>query len=243
VNLIFLIIGLCLCTLTTTIFLVFKTKKNGLTTLFSKTIASFCFIMLAVFLSFSKNQVGYYASMPICLIIIGLVSSLVGNMIFELKAMYEFHQKQYLNFGIASFSIAQIFNIVAILTFVNTQTNLSALIISISIIALVSAILTFVYWIISSKLLKLKYKNHTILSIIYCFLILFVTILTCYFAIVLKNYYMLILALAFVLMSICSTMFSTQFFGNKEMNKTHIISSLATYYIAQVLISTFIYFI
>ena len=54
---------------------------------------------------------------------------------------------------------------------------------------------------------------------------------------------MLILAFAFILFSICSAMISTQFFGDKQKDKTHVVSSLATYYIAQVLIATFIYFI
>lgn len=242
-NLIFLITGLSLCLLTTTLSLVFKTKKSALSGSFSKIIASFCFVLLAVFLSFGKNQVGYYASMPICLIIIGLVSSVVADFAFEAKSMYEFHQKQYLNFGTVAYCVAQIFNISALLTFVNTQTNLGSFVVPMLIIVCICLLLTLSYYFIATKVVKFNFKKHTFLFMLYCFLVLVSTILSCYFAITLKNYYLLILSLAFILFSIFSVMLASQHFGDKQNDKTHLVLTNSIYYVAQILLAIFIYFI
>ena len=242
-NLIFLIIGLSLCTFTTILSIVLKNKKSAITALFSKIIASFCFVLLAVLLGFSKNQVGYYASMPICLIIIGLVLSVIADFLLEAKTMYEFHQKQYLVFGMTCYCIAQVFNIVAILTFVNTQINLSNFIVTALIITAVCLLLTLAYYLISTKVIKLKYQKHSIIFILYCLTLIVSTILSCYFAIALKNYYMLILAFAFVLFFIFNVMLSLQHLGQKQKDKNYVSLSNAIYYIAQVLLALFIYFV
>lgn len=238
-----LIVGLCLCVLSTILFLVLRVKKGGLAGLFSKIIASVCFIMLAVFLSFGKNQVSYYSSMPICLLIIGLVLGLVGDIVLDLKVMYEFHDNQYLTCGMSAFSTAHIFNIAAILTFVNTQVSLSNYIVPLAIIVGASIILTIVIWLVSSKVLKLNYGKHAVLTNIYCFILLLTTILSCYFAIALQNYYMIILAAGFVFFLISDLILSMQYFGGKQSDKKLIVLNHATYYLAQILIATFIYFI
>ena len=242
-NLTFLIIGLCLCALSTIVFLVLRVKKGGLAGLFSKIIASVCFIMLAVFLSFSKNQISYYASMPICLFIMGLVLGLVGDIVLDLKVMYEFHDGKYLTCGMSAFSTAHVFNIAAILTLVNTQVSLSSYIVPIAIIVGASLLLTILTWLISSKVLKLNYGKHAVLTNIYCFILMLTTILSCYFAIALKNYYMAILAVGFVFFLISDLILSMQYFGGKQSDKKLIILNHATYYLAQILIATFIYFI
>jgi len=242
-NLTFLIIGVCLCVFSTIVFLVARVKKGGLAGLFTKIIASVCFIMLGMFLSFGKNQIGYYSSLPICLIIIGLVLGLVGDIVLDLKVMYEFHDKQYLNCGMTAFSVAHIFNIAAILTFVNTQISVQNYLIPIAIIAGSCVVLTLVISLISTKILKLNYGKHAVLTNIYCFILLLTTALSIYFTVVLKNYYMIILSVGFVFFLLSDLILSTQYFGGKQDNKKLIILNHATYYLAQILIATFIYFI
>ena len=242
-NLIFLIIGLSLCILSAILSVAFKLKKGSLPALFSKVVATLSCVLLAVLLSFSKNQVGYYASMPICLIIIGLVCSVVADFAFEAKSMYEFHQKQYLNFGAILYLVSALFNVGAILTFVNTQANLQNFVVPILIIVAVCALLTVAYYLISTKLIKLNYKEHTIVFMLYFFILLVATFLSCYFTIIFKNYYMLILAFAFVLFTIFFIMLSTKHFEEKQKDKTFEVLTNSVYLVAQILLALFIYFV
>ena len=242
-NLLFLIIGLSLCVFSTIAFLVVRVKKGGLAGLFTKIIASVCFIILAVFLSFSKNQISYHASMPICLFIIGLVLGLVGDIVLDQKVMYEFHDKQYLTCGMVCFSVAHLFNIGAILTLSHTQSDLKNYILPIGIILLVCLVLTLIIWLVSKKALKLDYGKHTLLANVYCFILLLTTALSCYFTIVLKNYYMIVLAVGFIFFLISDLILSMQYFGGKQNDKKLIVLNHTTYYLAQILIASFIYFI
>lgn len=242
-SLTFLIIGLSICALSTLVFLCTRVKKGGLAGLFTKIIASVCFVMLSVFLSFGKTQVGYYASLPIGLIIVGLVLGLVGDIVLDLKVMYEFHNNQYLTCGMTSFSMAHIFNIAAILTFANTQLSIQNYLIPIAIMIGASIVLTLIISLISTKVLKLNYGKHAVLTNIYCFILLLTTILSIYFTIILQNYSMIILATGLVFFLTSDLILSMQYFGGKQGDKKLIVLNHFTYYLAQVLIATFIYFI
>lgn len=244
-DLFILIFGLCLCVLTTCIFLYFRVNKGGVAGVLTKALASLCFILLALFLSASKVGASYYGSYAITLLIAGLVCGLIGDIVLDLKVIYPFHQNKYLAGGMTSFSLGHIFYIAALILFASNEVELFASphIIPLAIIAGGSLILSFVIWIVSVKVLKLKFEKFTAMVNFYSFILLFTTALSSYLIFVVSSLPMFVLAIGFVLFLLSDLVLSMQYFGGKQDDKKLIVINHSLYYAAQIIIATFIYFV
>ena len=239
-------ICLALCVLTTGLFLVIRVKKGGLAGLFTKTIASVCFILLAVVSSTTKTQVSYYGSVAISMFIVGLVCGLIGDILLDQKVMYEFHSTQYLRAGMVSFSVAHVFNIVGLLCLANTQINLfEENLLGLGLVVLGTLVATIGTYFISTKVQKLNFENNTWFVNLYTFILMLTTILSIYLSVVLGTTFwqMIMLAVGLVLFLASDLVLSIQYFGGKLHNKTLIVVNHALYYAAQIIIAFTIFFI
>ena len=238
-----LIFGLCLCILTTSVFLYFRVKRGGVVALLTKAVASFCFVAVALFLSSTKTQVAYYGSYAVTCLIVGLVAGLVGDILLDLKVMYPFHESKFLTGGIVAFLVSHIFNISAVLLLANNEISLSEILIPVLVIVGCCAVATLIAWILSKKVFKFDFKKHTAIVCIYTFAILVLTALTTYLLFKGLTPPLFILTIAFVSFLISNSILAVQYFGKKQDNKPLTVANHICYYLAQIIIAAFIFFI
>lgn len=239
-------IALALCILTTGLFLYVRVKKGGLAGLFTKTIASVCFILLAVLSSTTKSQVSYYGSIAINMFILGLVCGLIGDILLDQKVMYEFHSTQYLRAGMVSFSVAHVFNIVGLISLANTQVKIfEGNLLNLGLVVLGTLIATIVTYFFSTKVQKLNFENNTWFVNAYTFILMLTTVLSIYLCFVLGTgfWQMIMLAVGLVFFLASDLVLSIQYFGGKLHNKTLIVVNHTLYYLAQIIIAFTIFFI
>lgn len=239
-------ICLALCVLTTGIFIYTRVKKGGLAGLFTKTIASVCFILLAVVCSATKTNTSYYGSIAISMFILGLVCGLIGDILLDQKVMYEFHSTQYLRAGMTSFSVAHIFNIIGLLSLANTQVEIfKTNLLELGIVVLGALVATFIVYVFSTKVQKLNFENNTWFVNCYSFILTLTTILSIYLCFVLGTTFwqMIMLAVGLVFFLASDLVLSIQYFGGKQDNKTLIVVNHTLYYTAQIIIAFAIFFI
>ena len=238
-----LIFGLCLCALTTSVFLYFRVKRGGVVALLTKAIASFCFVVFALFLSTTKTQVAYYGSYAITCLIVGLVASLIGDILLDLKVMYPFHESKFLTGGTVSFLVAHIFNVSSVLLLANNEISLTEILVPALIIVGACAIATLVAWVILTKAFKFNFKKHTAITCIYTFVLLVLTAITTYLSFKGLTPPLFILTIGFVLFLVSNVILSAQYFGKKKEDKTLTVANHICYYLAQMVIAAFIFFI
>ena len=239
-------ICLALCVLTTSLFLYFRVKKGGIAGLFSKTIASVCFILLAVVSSTTKTNTSYYGSVAISMFILGLVCGLIGDILLDQKVMYEFHSTQYLRAGMISFSVAHVFNIVGLLSLANTQVEiLKSNLLELGLVVLGALIATVITYFFATKVQKLNFEKNTWFVNCYTFILMLTTILSIYlcFVLGLDFWQMIMLAVGLVFFLASDLVLSIQYFGGKQDNKTLIVVNHTLYYLAQIIIAFTIFFI
>lgn len=239
-----LIIGIIFCVISMGVFIYLRATKGGLAGVFSKTVASICFIALALALLAQKIGLNAYFSYGVCLIVLGLVCGLVGDILLDFKVVYNFHKKQFLYAGMTSFLIGHLCYIVAMLLFSINETNIFTKepIILLSIFG-GSIILSLVIWLFSTKVLKFNFEDCTFFVNCYSFVLIFTTALSIYLGFIITNLPMYILSAGFILFLFSDLVLSTQYFGGKLMSKPLIVINHLLYYIAQITIASFIFFV
>lgn len=240
-----LIFGLCLCVLTTGIFLHVRVTKGGVAGVLTKTLASFIFVTFALFLSSTKVGASYYGSYATTCLIVGLVCGLIGDILLDLKVIYPFHQNKYLAGGMTSFSIGHLFNIAALLLIASNEVDIFSQTYMLPLLIIVAAalVLTLLTWFVSVKFLKFNFDKFTWLVNIYSFILMLTTILSTYLVFIGLSLPMFVLAIGFILFLASDLVLSMQYFGGKQDNKTLTFVNHLLYYAAQIIIALFIFFI
>lgn len=231
---------LTLCILSTCVFVYFRTKNGGLSGLFSKIVASFLFITLAVASFMTKTALTPFVSCALGLLVLGLVCGLIGDILLDLKVIYPFHENAYLYAGMTSFSIGHLLFISSILTFAASTINLSKTLIWICVLATISIILTTIIYFVSTRVMKLKFNKFAPFVNFYAFLLIFTLLLSIYLAII--GVSVIILAVGFFFFLVSDLILSLQYFGGKQSDKTLIALNHILYYVAQILIASFVFF-
>ena len=240
-----LIFGLCVCALTIGCFLYFRLTKGGLAGLFSKAVASVSFVVFALLLSFSKMQVAYNNGLAIAFLISGLVCGLVGDILLDLKVMYQFHEKNYLKAGICSFLCGHIFYIIAMAIICSYSFQLfstTRIIILLSMIV-ACALLSLLIWVITKKVMHFDYNGNALLVNIYSAVLLFTTAFAIFMTVNVFNVSNILLSVGLVSFLASDLILSMQYFGGKQESKNLTSINHILYYVAQILIASFIYFI
>lgn len=239
-----LIFGLIICVLATSIFISVRVNKGELAGVFSKTVASFCFIAFALLLLAQKVNLNTYSIYGVVCLVLGLVLGLIGDILLDLKVVYPFHKDKYLYAGMTSFLVGHIFYIISMILFSYNEINFFANhLLPFFLVIVGAAILTVITWLVSTKVLKLNYDRFSAFVNIYTFVLIFTTLLSLYIACVVSTIPMYVLTIGFILFLASDLVLSMQYFGGKLMDKKLIIINHALYYLAQIIIAMFVYFI
>ena len=239
-----LIIGIIFCLTSMGIFIYLRVTKGGLAGVFSKAVASTCFIALALALLAQKIGLNAYFSYGVCLIILGLVCGLIGDIFLDFKVFYNFHKKQFLYAGITSFLIGHLCYIGALLLFSINEINIFTYNPTILLSILIgSIVLSLIIWLFSTKVLKFNFEDCSVFVNFYSFILLFTTALSIYLGIIITKLPIYILSIGFVTFLLSDLVLSTQYFGGKLMSKPLIVVNHLLYYIAQIIIASFIFFV
>lgn len=239
-----LIISLFICFLTVSLFLYTRIKRGGVEGVVTKSLASLSFILLAVFLTATKTGLNYYNSFAVCCIISGLVCGLIGDILLDLKVIYPFHQNKYLTYGMTSFGLGHLFYITSLILFAQNTINLFAeKWLYLAIIFAVSILLTVIIYYASKKILKFKFDNFGKIVNLYTFILLLATVISIYLSFLPTGLPIYILAIGFVLFLLSDLVLSMQYFGGKQEDKSLIFINHLLYYLAQIVIAMFIFFV
>ena len=239
-----LIIGLVFALLSAFAFIYIRVKKGGVAGVISKAIASFIFVAFALFLLATKNGLNLSTNYASILLILGLICGLIGDILLDLKVVYSFHRSSYLYGGMASFLVGHLFYISSIFLFSQNQINLlSSRPMHLLYLLLTTVVLTAIIYFVSTRIIKLKYEKYGLFVNIYAFVLLFTTLLSIYVSIVVDILPMYILSIGFVLFLLSDLVLSMQYFGDKLHDKKLIVVNHTLYYLAQIIIAMFLFFV
>ena len=232
-----IIIPLCLCLAVATVFTVLSFKK-ALLNLYLKSASSVLFTILGVFCLYSlvsrkSGEIADYGLIGGFLLLLGLVFSLLGDVILGLPRLTELRRDSLpvLIGGASYFGLAHVIYCIALIFLFGINLWVIPIIIPLS-----------VFYVFGNKLFgKLDYKNLTVGLIAYS-LIEALSFALC-FTSLLQEYSVqkLLLTVGFTLFYFSDMVLMHNYFGERK----RIISILchSTYYPAQILIALSIYFI
>ena len=226
---------LCVCSVLAILFIVARTLKGGLLGLILKTIASFGFVASAIIgLGVASPFVDTW---PLILIALGLLCGMVGDIVLDLKVIYEGNDKYYLNAGMYSFFVGHVFYIVALALLAGDTNLLLPLIISGGI----SLVLTLGTIVGGKKMMGLNFGEFVIPTAAYSFILNFSMIFSLYLAILGAGMWLMFVGLLLFFAS--DMVLSFQYFGGKLHNKPMIAINHTLYYAAQIIIVACIFLI
>lgn len=225
---------LTLLAVSVAMFLVLRVSKPGATSLACKLFASFCFVVLGV-LSMCVPGYGTVKAM----FLLGLMSGLIGDVVLELKVYSGESVGTYLNLGTMFFAFGHAAYFFGIIIYVSSMIVtgwwwmvLAAFLLSLLVAALI---------VTNGKALKLDFTGFKWQSYIYSAELIFVMIISVCLAFAVP--YAALLGVGFVLFLTSDLVLSKQYFGGKPVSKPLTIVNHVLYYLAQVLIVSFIFFI
>lgn len=229
----FEIVLLIACSLLAVTFIVVRTLWGGHFAFLLKTVASFA-LVATTFISVA--YLSEFGNIRLCasLIGIGLLLGMIGDMVLDLKVIYN-NDAIYLNAGLLSFGLGHLayFSAFSLYAIENNIDLTNPILIALGI----AILLTFVIM-LSSKKMKLDFAEYTYQTIIYTFLLTFMTIFTLVLDI--YNPAMWILFIGMFAFFISDIVLSMQYFGGKLKNKPLIAINHTLYYTAQILILCFV---
>ena len=226
------IIMCVLAVLTAGLFILIRVTKGGTWGIVLKTLASFCFVLYGLL---SYTQITWFSKGSI-FIIVGLLCGLIGDIILDLKYVYRESNDIYLNTGVLAFGVGHIFYFVGTVLISESVVKLwLPIVVALSI----AAVLTPVIYFVSKRLMGLDYGKFAWQSMIYCFILTFMSAFTIYLACLQLEF--LILAAGVTMILLSDLVLSTQYFGGKVDDKFCTIVNHAVYYAGQILIATFLY--
>ena len=239
------IVGLFICALTTGVLLFYKMNKNGFENVVTKIVASACFVIFAVLLSSLKTNVAYYGSYAISFLIIGLVCGLVGDILLEFKGFYPFHEKKFFTSGFITFMIGHACYIFSLLLFANNDVDILQLdfILPFVLIFFGSLIATIVTWLILLKGFKFNFNGQTLIINIYSFILIFASVLGIYLSFIVFSTLLFILTIGLVFYTISYFALLNFYYSPNEKTTGLMVTYTLVYYIAQIIVAGFIYFV
>lgn len=229
----FEIVLLALCIFLAVVFIIVRTFVGGLPALMLKTLASFGFVASAVWGLVLSSASGY-TKMAFGLIIIGLLLGMIGDILLDLKVIYD-NDKFYLNAGMLSFGLGHIayFGAFSILANLQGIKLLTPILIAIGI-----AIVLTIVIMLSSKLMKLEFGHALWQTVAYSFVLSFMAIYSLALALMGGSWLIFVGMLVFFLSDIVLSM---QYFGGKLFSKPLIAVNHLLYYAAQIIIMSVIF--
>lgn len=234
------IILISACVLTTILFLVVRVKVGGVWGVATKTLASFMFVVTAL-----VGLVTRASTISSMFIVLGLICGLIGDIVLDLKVVYQEHNDFYLNMGMLSFSIGHIFYFVALFMYLNNDINFISSSTPLYIPILIGigvALLLCGGILLSSKLMKLDFGKFFLQSAGYSILLTSLASISILLAVFYTST-LWVFGIGAIAFLISDLILSLNYFGGQANNKLLILLNHITYYIAQILIATFLFII
>jgi len=234
------IVLICICAVLAIGFIIARVLKGGILGVLIKTLASFGFVSSGV-MGIVVSDISTDYKWVLAFIVIGLLLGMIGDILLDLKVVYEGKDKYYLNAGMLSFFLGHVCYIVAFSLWadpIQRYTSAMSIVDLLMISAGIATILT-VGITLSSKKMGLKFGSYLFQTIGYTFILTFSTAYA-----LLLSLFGCGLWLAFVgllLFFLSDIVLSFQYFGGKLNNKSLIIVNHALYYAAQIILVALIF--
>lgn len=216
-------------------FIVFRTWKGGLYAMLLKTLASLCFVVMGV-VGLATSTLDNKA--PLALIVIGLLFGMVGDILLDLKVLYD-NDKVYLNFGMLSFGLGHMAYFSAFTLFAyETETSLwLPVLVSIGVALAVTAVIL----IGGKKLMRLDFGDYLWQTVAYTIILAFMVEYSLILAIMDAGMWMVFVAFALFFLS--DAVLSNQYFGGKLHSRPYIAINHTLYYSAQILLALVVFLV
>lgn len=217
---IFVVFSMIFCVL----FCFFRAHKATVYSLMLKSVASFCFLMCALF---AIRQAEAPTSIGL-LIVGGLVLGLVGDIVLDLKVMYPQQSNQYFIAGTSAFSLGHCFYFLAAVLYNSTispETLPWNILASFGVALLLSAIIM-----LSSKKMNMHFGKMLYIVIIYSVILTFMMSYSIAVAIFSPIFW--IFAGGMIAFLLSDLVLSMQYFGGRH-EKVWIYVNHILYYLAQ----------
>ncbi|MBO5866748.1 MAG: hypothetical protein J6Q55_01680 [Clostridia bacterium] len=212
---------------TAILFSILRITHGGVTSLMSKTLASFCFVLLGVVVVFT-HPVGNTGMF----LLLGLVCGMLGDILLDLKSVDKTRSESYLNYGMLAFGLGHAFYITFAIVLFGSNLTLPLVIAGAFALLFTLSIVFF-----SKPLLGLSLGKFTLQVSSYCFMLTFAAALS--FALAISNAILWPLAIALVSFWLSDLVLSLMYFGGKEDSKFLSILNHFLYYGAQIAIALF----
>lgn len=226
---------LCVGVLLVATYLFFRTKKPSLHAVFIKTGASLIFISICAY----GLYLHHYTILPL-MFVIGMVFGMLGDILLDFKYIYPEQDKIFTYSGFTTFGIGHIFFIAGM--FRDLYHNESGIYI---VLPFVFGVLMAVVTLLMQKPMKLKYGDMTTIVAVYAFILFSMAGTAISMAILNKfaSTSLILLTIGGALFAISDLILSQAYFGGKEKNPIVIILNICTYYSAQFLLASAIFFL
>lgn len=220
-------LSLALAVIFAAVFTIRRGTKTDAVSLLLKTIASLCFILLAV----TGVLFGFSDSSGI-LIITGLVCGLIGDIFLDLKFVYPQDAVLHTFSGFGAFMLGHVFYYIFVFTAYSFRTTGL-------LIALAAGVLIGIVIFVTPKLMKLDYGRYRVISSVYAGLLVSITVYALYLELATgASASKLLFFIGLVLFLISDLILSQIYFGKDKNTTMNKILNHATYYAGQILIAS-----
>ena len=225
------IILLIVCSVLAIVFIAIRAKFGGLLGVMLKTLASFAFVATAI-ITMGTNYVDSSTRITLSIFTLGFLLGMIGDILLDLKVVYPGNDKYYLNAGMLSFGLGHLayfsaFSMYAVNKF--STDLLMPILVSVG-----AGILLTVAIILVSKKMKLEFGDYLIQTIVYSFLLTFMTVYTLILSIL--GGAMWLGFVGMLLFFLSDIVLSMQYLGGKLESKLLIIVNHGLYYSAQIVL-------
>lgn len=229
------LLATCLVLMAT--FIVVRVKFGGVSGLLTKTLASFAFLVLAIFGSFVHGL-----TLIAVFIILGLIFGFIGDIVLDLKVIYKQHESIYLNAGMLSFGLGHVMYLVATVLFANALFLPDIKTLYYAMIAFgIAGVISIVIALFGEKMLKLNFGKFKIQTVAYTFILSFMSAFSLLVACYAPTFFIFAGGITFIFIS--DLVLSKQYFGGMQDNGLLTTLNHAVYYLGQIAIASSLFFI
>lgn len=213
-----------------------KDERGGVTAMFLKALASLGFIAVGV----TAVCLGVQNIRAAVFVLSGLVFGLVGDMVLDLKVVYADapEEELYLTGGMISFGLGHVMYFVALCLFLGKKVISLPLV---GVCVAVAVVIVFAMIFGGEKLMKLDFGKFLVHSLLYAFVLVFMSALSVGTCIVLKNSETALFTAGALLFLLSDVVLTSMYFGGRAKDKTLCAVNHGLYYAAQICIAAFIF--
>ena len=213
---------------TAIVFTILRVTHGGVVSLMTKTLASFCFVLLGVVVVFQPPIRSEYMY-----VVLGLIAGMIGDILLDLKSVDKTRSDSYLNYGMLAFGIGHIFYIVFISILSATNVVTEAIIAGAFALIFTTSVVLF-----SKQLLGITLGKFVLQASAYACVLSFTAAYAVALAVSVPTLWPI--AIALVAFWLSDIVLSIMYFGGKSENKFLSILNHVLYYGAQIAIALFV---